>query len=166
MSLVFRIKERDSFRVIGYSYQTSNEDERGVKEIPVFWQDFFRSGKLNTLIPLNNQEPIGLMGINVYNIREEDKKAFEFQIACASDSDILEGMVECQVDAYTWAIFSCNKQDVQQTMVRIVMEWLPTSDYVLVNTGYETGIIEGGAPDIEVYGEGDDVEIWIAVKSK
>lgn len=51
-------------------------------------------------------------------------------------------------------------------MGQIVTEWLPAADYRRVNTGYETGMMSGGAPDIEVYSEGDDVEIWIAVTSK
>ena len=85
-------------------------------------------------------------------------------IACSSGKAVPEGMTEYTVAAHTWAIFPCKQAQIGEVMVKIVTDWLPTAGYQFGNSGYETGYMEGGAPDMEVYGEGDDVEIWVAVQ--
>jgi len=166
MSLNYRIEEMDSFRVVGVKYETTNENGKGMQDIPAFWGELTGSGRQMDILPLMNNKPYGLLGINVYNTDPEDARKFDYYIACASDQAVPEGMAEYTVPAYTWGVFPCKNSEVGQVMVQIVTDWLPGSGYELVNSGYDTGIMTGGAPDMEVYSEGDDVEIWIAVREK
>lgn len=48
----------------------------------------------------------------------------------------------------------------------IVNKWAPSSKYNLLNSGYVTGKMVSGAHDLEVYGQGDDVEIWVGVEEE
>lgn len=166
MPLEYRIASMDSFRVVGVMSPTTNEDGKGMQDIPALWGELVSSGKQLEILPLMSRKPYGLLGINVYNTDAGDARKFDYYIACASDQPAPEGMCEYTVPAYTWGIFPCRRAQVGEVMLRIVTDWLPTSKYELVNTGYESGFMQGGAPDIEVYGESDDVEIWIAVNEK
>lgn len=68
-----------------------------------------------------------------------------------------------EVPALTWAIFSCQGEFpkvMQDTMAKIAADWLPSSDYELVE-----------APGISFTGDLSDrrnvySEIWVAVKKK
>ena len=40
------------------------------------------------------------------------------------------------------------------------------NDYEWLNTGYATGEMVSAGPDLEVYGQGDEVEIWVPVRKK
>mgnify|MGYP003623930814 CR=1 FL=1 len=164
MAMEHRIEKMDSFRIVGVKMVTTNKEGKGMQDIPAFWGELIQHNKQLEIVPLMNKAPFGLMGVNVYNTYDDDAYKFDYYIACSTDQPVPEGMAEYTVPALTWAIFPGKSDEVQKVMVGIVTEWLPTSGHELVNTGYETGSMEGGAPDIEVYGEGDDVEIWVAIK--
>ena len=166
MSIEHRIETMESFRVVGRKISTSNENGKGYQEIPAFWGELLGTGGQMEILPLMDQKPYGLLGINVYNTEPADAQKFDYYIACASDKQTPEGFFEYTVPALTWAVFPCKRGEEVRVMGEIVTDWLPQSEYDLVNSGYETGAMAGGAPDIEVYSEGDDVEIWIAVKKK
>lgn len=40
MEQPFRIEKRDSFQVIGYKIETTNQKREGTKTIPAFWDKF------------------------------------------------------------------------------------------------------------------------------
>lgn len=164
MSLKHRIEKMEAFRVVGLKMATTNENGQGMQDIPTFWGELMQSGKQLAVLPLMNRRPFGLLGINVYNTDPADARKFDYYVACASDLPVPQGMAEYTVPALTWGVFPCKREAVGDTMVRIVTDWLPGSGYSLVNSGYETGVMAGGAPDMEIYSEGDDVEIWIAVQ--
>ena len=166
MKLQYRIEPMEAFRVVGMKIATTNENQKGYQDIPAFWSEVIGSGQQMKILSLMDQGPTGLLGINIYNTDKTDVQKFDYYIACASTKSIPDDMCEVTIPALTWAIFPCKRGEEGQVMGQIVTDWLPTSDYYLVNTGYETGKMNGGAPDIEVYSEGEDVEIWIAVESK
>ncbi len=72
-------------------------------------------------------------------------------------------MIEYTVPAVTWAVFPCNRTEVSDVEMRIVNEWQLTSGYKLLNTGYDTGEMKSQAPDMEVHGQDDEAEVWVAV---
>ena len=90
-----------------------------------------------------------------------NEEEWKYYIAVASLQSIPEGMEECEVSAFTWAVFSGEGAgtSIQDLECRIVTDWLPTSGYEYAN-----------GPDMEVYLNADPVnmkyEVWIPVVKK
>lgn len=166
MNQPFRVEQRGSFRVLGYAIKTTNKHNEGRKVIPEQWAAFHREHLEETLMPLNHQEPFGLLGISVYNIDGNDSRQFEHYIAVSSNQAETKGMKEYMVPAGTWAVFPCTIETIGKTEVQAIMKWLPKSNYKPVNTGYITGRMKSEAPDIQYYGKDGLVEIWVPVKEK
>ena len=166
MSMEYRIEEMAAFRVVGLAISTTNENGEGMQKLPEFWGNVIQNNKQMDIVGLMNKPPFGLLGVNVYNTDPKNPQKFDYYIACSSDQPLPEGMKEYTVPEATWAVFPCKRDKIGETEVRVVMEWQKTAEYELLNTGYETGDMVSSAPDIEVYGQGDDVEVWVAVRKK
>ena len=162
----FRIEKRESFRVVGYKIQTTNHKREGRKAIPSLWAKLKEEGLETPLLALANQEPLGLFGINIYNTDETDSRKFEYLIAVSSDCEVQDGLTAYTVPAMTWAVFPCTLETIGKTEAMAISKWLPKSTYRPLNKGYITGRMKSGAPDIEFYGKGGLVEVWVAVKEK
>ena len=67
MDLPFRIEKRDSFRVVGSLIETTNKKGGGRKDIPMHWSEFKEDNLEASLLDLSDQEPGGLLGVNIYN---------------------------------------------------------------------------------------------------
>ncbi|QNM06673.1 GyrI-like domain-containing protein [Qiania dongpingensis] len=166
METPFRIEERDSFRVIGYAVRTTNRKKEGRKTIPLQWAEFHNGNQKDTLLPLMDREPYGLFGISIYNTDEEDSRTFIHFIAVSSGKEITGDLEEYMVPAMTWAVFPCTIETIGKTEAQAITKWLPRSGYRPLNSGYLTGRMKSGAPDIEYYGEDGLAEVWIGVKKK
>lgn len=164
MEQPFKIVKRDSFRVIGYKIETTNQKSQGRKTIPAFWEQITQQNKVSELTPFMNQELKGVLGINVYNVDDSDSRKFDYYIAAVSDLNAPETMASYTVQAATWAVFPCTKETIAKTEVMAITKWLPKFKYKPLNSGYITGRMKSHAPDIEYYGENDEIEVWIAIK--
>lgn len=160
----YRIEEKAAFRIVGKKITTTMENGQGFSEIPKFWGETARSGALQTLIPLMDGEPSGMLGVSSSTEALHDENKFDYYIAVTTTKAAPEGFVEYTVPAATWAIFDCTGPmpgAIQELQKRIVTEWLPTS-------GYEYG----SAPDIEVYISEDGTQpdaksqVWIPIVKK
>lgn len=162
-----RIVELDAFKVVGYKKESTNENQQGMQDCPALWGEVLSASKQEALLPLINREPFGLIGASFYNVDATDAKRFDYYICAATTSETPEGLSEMEVPANTWAVFPTTKEASGQTQFDIVTKWGPQStDYELLNNGYMTGEMVSGGPDMEVYGQGDDIEIWVPVKKK
>lgn len=166
MDLPFRIEKRESFRVIGYRIQTTNQKGEGRKAIPSHWAKIKEEGLEKALLESANQEPYGLLGINIYNTDPADSRKFVYIIAAPSDCAVHDGLSEYTVPARTWAVFPCTQETIGKSEAQAITKWLPKSKYRPLNKGYITGRMKSGAPDIEFYGKDGNVEVWIAVEEK
>lgn len=166
MTKPFRIEQRESFRILGYVIKTTNKRNEGRKVIPAHWASFKRNNLNDVLSPLNNQEPFGVFGVSAYNTDKNDARNFDYFIAVSSDQSQTKELVEYIVPANTWAIFPCTIETISKTEVQAIMKWLPRSKYKPMNSGYITGRMKSGAPDLQYYGKDDSVEVWVAVKEK
>lgn len=166
MSLEFRIEKMNAFRVVGVVVHTSMENNSCRTEVPSLWGEVIQKGKINEIAALSNQPPFGLIGINSYNTDIVNPKKFDYYIASSTDKPVPNGMVEYTVPAATWAVFPCKRTEVAAVEVRIVSEWQLTSGYEVLNKGYETGEMKSHAPDMEVHGQDDNAEVWVAVRKK
>lgn len=164
---MFRVEKKESFRVIGYRIHTTNQKKEGRSAIPALWEEIRRSGKLDTLLPLMNQQPHGVFGISVYNTDSQDARKFDYYVAVSSDMPLSEELASYEVSAGLWAVFPCTRKTMGKTQAMAISKWLPKSKYRALNKGYITGRMKSNACDIEYYGkEDDDLAIWIAVEEK
>lgn len=163
----YRIEKHNEIKMVGIKISTTNEQQAGYKAIPEMWQRFMADQETrNRLIAVMDSEPKGMIGANVYNVDPDDAQKFDYYIGAASTQQELEGFEKYTIPAMTWAVFPCKVQDIGRTEIQIITEWQPQSEYRVLNTGYHTGHMEGQAPDLEVYGIGDNAEVWVAVEKK
>lgn len=161
-----RIEQHGAFSVIGFSKHTTMQNGQAAQDLPAFWGEVLAGGKQGELLPLMEGPPFGLLGVSFYGTDAGDAQGFRYCIGCASPAPAPAGAESYGVPAATWAIFPCKREEMLRVQADIVTKWQPQSNYTLVNSGYENGVVTGGAPDIELYGQGDDAEIWVAVRPK
>lgn len=166
MEQPFRIVRRDSFQVVGYKIETTNQKREGTKAIPAFWEKFNKQNMASELAPLMSDEMAGIFGINVYNVDASDSRRFDYYIAVASDSKVEGSLICYTVPAAVWAVFPCTMDTIAKSEVMAITKWLPKFKYKPLNAGYITGRMKSGAPDIEYYGKDGQIEVWIAVKDR
>ncbi len=153
--LNYRTEEKASFRIIGVSQPLDKEIENNFMVVPQMWQKAATDGTLNKIIPLMNQQPMGVLGVSVCN----DKEEWKYFIAVSSSSEIDNSLEEFVVPGCTWAIFSGTgtNRSIQELQQRVVTEWLPTSGYEFAD-----------APDVEVYLNSDpdnaQYEVWLPIR--
>ena len=154
----YRIEEKEAFRIVGMKETMVLNVESNFARTPRFWQE--SAPRIPELCARMNAEPFGVLGISTCM----NPEVFDYYIAVASTLPVPEGMAEYTVPASTWAIFTCvgaMPDAIQTLQKRIVTEWLPTSGYEYAN-----------APDVELYGEGDQFspdyrcEVWLPIARK
>lgn len=154
----YKIIEKEEFQIIGYKISTSlNHDYQN--EIINLWKEKTKEGLLNTLAPLMNNEPLGLLGVSNGNYGYNND--FDYYIAIASNESI-EGYDTLKIPASKWAIFDFSgavPKSVHDMQKRILEEWYIQSGYQYSNL-----------PEIEVYkgpniyDEDYEMEIWIPLQ--
>lgn len=154
----YRITKKESFTVIASSKEFSYENAQ--KEVPLFWQEHYASGK--------GKHVCGMFGINIDPDMGNEK--FEYLIADVYNpsADIPEGFVTRIIPAFTWAVFPVRgamPDALQDTNIKIFSEWLPAlKEYEFV-AGYCVEMYD--IPDKYPKGTQDEnyyTEIWIPVK--
>lgn len=153
-SMEYKIVKKDEFEVVALTRMFADESSK--TEIPSFWDEYFRKGY--------HEKVCGSMGICYSDMNSS--KNWRYAIGCEKQyaTEIPEGFEILLIPAHTWAIFSCvgaMPDAIQNMWKRIYSEWLPASNYSMLNDF-----------DIEYYYEGDGSssdyrsEIWIPVQEK
>ena len=155
----YKIEKKDTFNIVGVKTALEMNIEDSFAKVPIFWQEnAHRIPEICTL--MNGKAPLGILGVST----SMNGKDCDYFIAAVSDAQAPEGMSEYMVPAATWAIFECvgpMPSAIQTLQKRIITEWLPSSGYEYAD-----------APDIEVYGEGDQssvdyrCEVWLPIVKK
>ncbi len=156
----YRIVKKEEFTVLGVSKNFQYENAK--KEIPEFWNEYFKTGK--------DTHVCGMFGVNIDEQMGGD--SFEYLIADIYNpvKDIPEGFVTKKIPSLTWAVFPCRgamPDSLQDVNTRIFSEWLPAlRDYEFA-AGYCIEMYD--APDKYKNGTRDEnyyCEIWLPVKKK
>lgn len=153
-ALNYKLVKTPSFRVVGKKLATSMENGRSYQEIPAFWGQLQQTNEVPTLLAMMNHEPYGLLAVSDYN-PNLDEVAFDYYIGVATDHELSGDYAEIEIPETTWAAFPRpmgTPEELQEFQRQIVMDWLPTS-------GYQFAV----GPDLEVYGQDNNVEMWIPV---
>ena len=161
----YRIENKDAFRIVGVQKRIPIQFEGENQEIRKLAESITSEQK-EKLHRHANMSPVNVVNAS-YNFDEdrmEEKGSLDHMIGVLTtkESDFGEFDV-IEVPAYTWAIFSSRGEFpkvMQETWGRIVSEWLPSSDYELVE-----------APEISFTEDLSDLgnvysEIWVAVQKK
>ena len=125
--------------------------------IPQMWQQVMAENKVPEILALMNAEPKGLLGVSNYN-PELLGSEFDYYIAVASKADVPDGMHSLEIPACKWAIFTSpisGPEPIQKLEEKIVMDWLPNSNYEFAN-----------APDIELSFPDGKTEVWLPIVDK
>lgn len=153
----YRIVKKDAFRIVGVSMPLEKEVEKNFEKVPQMWAKAHMDGSIPKLLGIMDENMPGILGVSMCNNEEE----WKYYIAVASSQSTPEGMEECEISDFTWAVFSGDGvgTSIQDLECRIVTDWLPTSGYEYAN-----------GPDMEVYLNADPVnmkyEVWIPVVKK
>ncbi len=153
----YRIEEKQAFEVVGISRPFNHQTS--ASGIPAFWGEFHDKGYSNLVK--------GVFGICYCADGDAPQGNFDYAIAdpYTAGAPVPEGFKVLSIPAQTWAMFKCvgaMPDAIQSMWKRVYSEWLPASDYEIVQQSY----------DIEMYTEGDPnsadyvSEIWIPVKKK
>lgn len=161
----YRIVEKESFSIAGIMKRVPIVFEGVNPEIADMWKSLNKE-KIDKFKELSNVEPIGLIqaSVNFSEGRMEEKGGLDHYIGVATNKEIPEDMSELKVAASTWAVFEAVgpfPETLQEIWGRIYSEWLPTSNYEVVQ-----------GPEI-LWNESKDTtspnfksEIWIPVINK
>lgn len=154
----YRILKKDSFNVAGISIPISKKLEENFETVPNFWNETTKNGTLDKFISKIFNEPQGILGVSV-----TDSDEWRYYIGISTDEPIedIENLEILKIPEATWAIFSSRGKptDIQKLEEKILLEWMPSSDYIFDNK-----------PELEIYKNADpenmEFEVWIPVKPK
>jgi AraC family transcriptional regulator len=161
----YRIVEKEGFSIIGIMKRVPIIFEGENQEITKMWKSLDKE-TINRLKDISNVEPLGLIqaDINFSEGRMAEKGGLDHYIGVATNKECPKGFTELKVSPSTWAVFETVgpfPETLQQTWGRIFSEWLPTSNYEIVE-GPEILWTE----DFNIKSPGFKSEIWIPIAKK
>lgn len=165
MTMDYRIENKEPFKIVGVKKRVPIQFE-GVNQEILKLAKSITAEQRKKLHEIANMEPNRPVNVS-FNFDDdwlEEKGSLDHMIGFLTTKEMDFGEFDVlEVPALTWAIFTSQgpfPQHMQDTMAKIYAEWLPSSDYELVE-----------APGISYTGDLSDLqnvysEIWVAVKKK
>lgn len=162
----FRIVDKPAFNLVGVSKRVPMQFEGINQEIVKLAESITEEQKIE-MHSLQNMEPYEIVNAS-YDadadfLREEGELTHLIGILTTENnvSDLLE---KVPVEAYTWAVFPNEgtfPSTLQNTMARIYSEWLPSSDYEIINApSFSFTKMDKNKKDYAYN------EVWIPVRKK
>lgn len=165
INMDYRIEKKEAYKIVGVKKRIPIQFEGENQEIIKLAKSITPEQR-KKLHSYANMEPNQVVNAS-YNLEEgcmEEKGSLDHMIGFLTTKELdFDGFEVVEVPALTWAIFSSKGEFpkiMQETWAKIASEWLPASDYELVD-----------APNISFTGDLSDrnnvySEIWFAVKKK
>ncbi|QVY62353.1 AraC family transcriptional regulator [Cytobacillus gottheilii] len=161
----YRIQQKEAFKIAGVKKRVPIQFQGENQEIIKLAQSITPQQR-EQMRSLSNLEPHQVVNASYHFDAErmEEKGSLDHMIGVLTDSQSdFDELDVIEVPKLTWAIFSSEGEfpkTMQETWGKIAAEWLPSSDYELVE-----------APEISFTGDLSDrsnvySEIWIAVKRR
>lgn len=165
MNMDYKIEKKESFNIVGVKKRIPIQFE-GVNQEIIKLAEGITPEQRKTMHSLMDMEPAGVVNasFNFDDGRMEEKGRLDHMIGVLTTQEAgFENLDAVEVPKLTWAVFSStgeHPKTMQETWQKIASEWLPSSDYELVD-----------APEISFTGDLSNPgevysEIWIAVKKK
>ncbi|MBL4933270.1 AraC family transcriptional regulator [Clostridium paridis] len=161
----YRIEEKEGFSIVGIMKRVPIVFNGANPEITSMWQSLTPE-IIKELKELSNVEPMGIISAstNFSENRMEEKGGLDHYIGVATNKECSDKFKKLEVAPSTWAVFEAKgpfPETLQNIWGRIYSEWLPASNYE---------VVEG--PEI-LWNESKDTtapdyrsEIWIPVMKK
>ncbi|MFL0266634.1 AraC family transcriptional regulator [Candidatus Clostridium radicumherbarum] len=131
-----KIINKDSFKIVGYKFDTTLKNNAHSKDIPAFWDKCDLEGKESKLYATQKPPKHGEYGICINTNTETDEFSYVLGVEVLSFDNVLDEMYKLQVPAATYAVFTTPEIDdkdfvgsIQGTWKYILEEWLPNSVY-------------------------------------
>ncbi|WP_010651546.1 AraC family transcriptional regulator [Oceanobacillus massiliensis] len=165
INMDYRIEKKQAFKIVGLKKRVPIQFEGENQEIIKLAKSITPEQR-KRLHSYANMEPNQVVNAS-YNLDDgwkEEKGSLDHMIGFLTTKEKdFDGFEVVEAPALTWAIFSSKGEFpkvMQETWAKIASEWLPSSDYELVE-----------APNISFTGDLSDSnnvysEIWFAVKKK
>lgn len=161
------IIQKPEMKVLGYIVRTSSNDDRGMQEIPAFWERYLKEGLRNN-IP-NKLHPNIELGVCVDFDPESGDYGYLIGFEVAEEQELTNTELAYRtVPASTYAVFTTQPapreqftEMIQGTWEEIFRNWFPAS-------GYE----HAGTSDLEWYDDKSNdpahmqMDIYIPIKKK
>lgn len=161
----YRIEEKEPFKVVGVKKRVPVQFEGVSKDIEKLAESI-TDEQYEKMYSYDNMEPHQVVNAS-YNFdegRSEEKGFVDHMIGIPTTKEVpFDEFEVLEIPSHTWAIFSPKgafPQVMQDTWAKIFAEWLPSSDYELVEAPEISFVEDVSYPD-QVYSE-----IWIAVKKE
>lgn len=132
----YRIEQKEAFNIVGIMKRVPIIFEGENPEIIEMWKSLTME-KIDQLKKLSNVEPKGMIQVstNFSEGRMEEKGELDQYIGVATTQECPEDFAKLEVPALTWAVFESTgpfPNTLQETWGRIYSEWLPTSNYQVI----------------------------------
>lgn len=161
MVMRYKIVEKENFEVLAKvkSFRNESISEENNTEIPDFWKECRENGTFDVLTKHTTKHDIYGLCAPI----SKESTHFNYGIGMKYDGNsIPEGYEIWHVKPTLWAVFECignNPECIGETWDRIFKEFLPSSDYNMLDD-----------TDFELYPESKNsdcfCEIWIPVEKK
>lgn len=161
----YKIEKKEPFNIVGVKKRIPIQFE-GVNQEIIKLAEGITPEQRKTMHGLMDMEPARVVNasFNFDDGRMEEKGGLDHMIGVLTTQEAgFENLDAVEVPKLTWAVFSStgeHPKTMQETWQKIASEWLPSSDYELVDAPEISFTGDLSNPD-EVYSE-----IWIAVKKK
>ncbi|QUH30286.1 AraC family transcriptional regulator [Vallitalea guaymasensis] len=165
VAMKFRIEEKKECEIFGKSI-TIGMKQDSYEIIPKFWKDLLQDGTYEKICKIAGITPFGDKHLNaaIYDFTNDGsyKNKYIIYTTKPSNTKIPNGLDIVTIPKAKWIIFSDTYKSVEETKdivqklwKRIFTEWLPTTEYEIVN-----------APQLEVYPDNSNtVEVWIPIRT-
>lgn len=131
-----KIINKDSFKIVGYKFDTTLKNNAHSKDIPAFWDKCNIEGKESKLYATQKVPKHGEYGICINTNTENDKFSYVLGVEVINFDNVFEEMYKLEVPGSTYAVFTTPEVDdkdfvssIQGTWKYILEEWLPNSVY-------------------------------------
>lgn len=160
--MLFRIEEKESFKIVGLKGLSTNEFEKG-DTLDKLWRKFM--DKYDVLLWNNGDSYYNapFWQVGAYDFNADEGNTETIIGAVLGDKEIIAGLDVKIIPKSKWVVFSITSptggNNVSEAYTRVITEWLPQS-------GYKRNEV---VPNLEVYPPGNASsnkytwEIWLPV---
>lgn len=166
ISMEFRIEEKPAFNIVGVSKRVPMQFE-GVNNEIVKLAESITEEQRKEMHTLQNIAPYEVVNASYdadYNFLKEEGYLTHMIGVLTTENQISDRLEKISIPAGTWAVFPNEgpfPSTMQETMAKIYSEWLPTSDYEVINVPNFSFTKMNEHKKGYAY-----CEIWIPVKQK
>mgnify|MGYP001386728186 FL=1 len=138
INMEFRIEEKPAFNLVGVSKRVPMQFE-GVNNEIVKLAESITDEQREEMHSLQNMEPYEIVNASYEadaNFLKEEGDLTHLIGVLTTENQVSDLLEKVPVDAYTWAVFPNEgpfPSTLQETMAKVYSEWLPSSNYEVIN---------------------------------